>query len=92
MDERGSGRICSYKPDEEGGWKAKADYSVIEATNWYSYTSNNPVKYVDPTGMYDEEDFDAGLPKDSVPDGGDDKDHDAEEMKIYNPPLPTFSP
>jgi len=50
------------------------------------------VKYVDPTGMYDEEDFDAGLPKDSVPDGGDDKDHDAEEMKIYNPPLPTFSP
>ena len=35
-------------------------YSVIEATNWYSYTSNNPVLYVDPTGM-EEEVASAGL-------------------------------
>ena len=26
-------------------------YSVVEALNWYSYTSNNPLKYVDPMGM-----------------------------------------
>ena len=28
-------------------------YSVIEATNWYSYVSNNPVKYVDPSGAFE---------------------------------------
>ena len=37
--------------DEDG--EPRAGYSVIEAANWYAYTSNNPVKYVDPTGMWE---------------------------------------
>ena len=31
-------------------------YLVIEATNWYSYTNNNPVRYADPTGLSEVED------------------------------------
>jgi RHS repeat-associated protein len=26
-------------------------YSIVEATNWYSYASNNPLKYSDTTGL-----------------------------------------
>ena len=35
--------------DEDG--EPRAGYSVIEAANWYSYAGNNPVLYVDPTGL-----------------------------------------
>jgi len=37
-----------FGPGQSGGMRK--GYSVIEALNWYSYTSNNPVLYVDPTG------------------------------------------
>ena len=40
--------------DDEG--RLRSGYSVVEALNWYSYTSNNPVKYRDPTGMMGQKD------------------------------------
>ena len=36
--------------DTEG--KPRQGYSIVEATNWYSYVSNNPVVYIDPTGEF----------------------------------------
>jgi RHS repeat-associated protein len=29
----------------------RENFNLLEGTNWYSYVSNNPVKYTDPTGM-----------------------------------------
>jgi len=46
-DPAGFGLINPMDSDGE----LRADYSVIEALNWYSYVSNNPVMYVDPSGM-----------------------------------------
>jgi len=43
---------------DPAGWELinpnRENVNVIESINWYSYTSNNPVKYVDPTGMEGE--------------------------------------
>jgi RHS repeat-associated protein len=36
-------------------------FSLIESQNWYSYTSNNPVRYNDPTGMIINDPGDDGL-------------------------------
>ncbi len=35
----------------------RSGFSVVESVNWYSYTSNNPLKYKDPSGMIQDEDY-----------------------------------
>jgi hypothetical protein len=42
-------------------------FSLIESQNWYSYTSNNPVRYNDPTGMIINDPGDDGVRMTSAP-------------------------
>jgi len=55
MDEDGEpladGWPEGFGPGQSGGMRQ--DYSVIEALNWYSYVSNNPVVRIDPEGLND---------------------------------------
>ena len=49
-DPAGFELVNPMEQDENGKLVAKQSYSLIEGVNWYSYCSNNPVKYVDPDG------------------------------------------
>jgi len=40
-----------FGPGQSGGMRK--GYSVIEGLNWYSYVSNNPIRYVAPTGKWE---------------------------------------
>ena len=50
-DPAGFELVNPMEQDEKGKLVAKQSYSLIEGVNWYSYCSNNPVKYVDPSGL-----------------------------------------
>ena len=52
-DPAGFELINPMEEDREGKLRPKQNYSIIESLNHYSYVSNNPVKYIDPTGMDD---------------------------------------
>ena len=50
-DPAGFELVNPMEQDENGKLVAKQSYSLIESTNHYSYCSNNPTNYDDPTGM-----------------------------------------
>ena len=49
-DPAGFGLVNPMEQNNEGKLKAKQDYSTVEVLNWYSYVSNNLIRYIDPTG------------------------------------------
>ena len=61
-DPAGFELVNPMEQDKNGKLVAKQGYSLIEGVNWYSYCSNNPVKYVDPSGL------EAGEPFESIKD------------------------
>ena len=51
-DPAGFELMSPMEKDDKGKLKPRQGYSMIESTNWYVYTANNPAKYVDPTGLF----------------------------------------
>ena len=43
--------INPMEKDQNGKFKMRSGFSIVESVNPYSYTGNNPIKYTDPTGM-----------------------------------------
>ena len=63
-----TGRFISEDPARDG-------------QNWYTYVTNNPLKFVDPTGMRRVDGDDVGDDPSPKPDDDDDKDNDDDENK-----------
>lgn len=51
-DPAGAGLMNPMEKDKEGKLQPRKGYNIIESLNWYTYGNNNPVRYKDPTGLY----------------------------------------
>ncbi len=51
MDPGGFELASPMERDDQCGLRPCQGFNLIESVNHYSYCSNNPVRYVDPTGM-----------------------------------------